>query len=124
MGESLSRFLYAVARSAPWRRLIAAARSRRPAARVVMSALRVIRLILFVPGVEIGFDGRVGPRCRFLCAPDARIVVRNCDLASDVTLDADAGATLISRPTTSVQGPRSPPSGRSSSATAAGWLTT
>ena len=97
IGNRVEDALTDVAESSPWRAILAIRDRLTGPARTLLSCLRVARARLFTPGVQVGFDTRIGPRCRFLCAPGASIVLENVELLRDVTIDADSGATIVIR---------------------------
>lgn len=94
MGRKFERLLEGIAASPPWAVLVRWATRHRHVTKTAASCLRIAWLKLTVPGIEVGFDSRVGPRCRVLCAEGASIRLRNVVLHRDVTLDADAGANI------------------------------
>ncbi|MBL7491008.1 acyltransferase [Frankia sp. AgB1.9] len=68
-------------------------RARRGAARVA-SWMRILLLRMTQPGVRIGFDSFLGPRCVILCAPRGKLTIRGSVLVRDVHLEVEDGALL------------------------------
>lgn len=61
----------------------------------LMSAARVVLLRLRLGGrVEVGFDSRIGPRCRISVARGGRLVLHGTTLAREVTLQVADGGVI------------------------------
>jgi acetyltransferase-like isoleucine patch superfamily enzyme len=96
-GDRLEQALSAIAHNPVWTAVLRVRDRLTGPARTLFSCLRVARVRLLHPGVEVGFDSRIGPGCRFLCARGAAILLSNVDLSRDVTIDADEGARIVIR---------------------------
>jgi len=60
-----------------------------------LSALRVVLVrIRLRRRVVVGFDSRIGPRCRIHVAPDSLLRLRNVNVTRDVTIDVSGGGVL------------------------------
>ncbi|OAA26737.1 Hexapeptide repeat of succinyl-transferase [Frankia sp. EI5c] len=61
---------------------------------VAASWARIVLVRVTRPGVRVGFDSFIGPRCVIRCAPRGRMIIRGTVLTRDVHLEVADGALL------------------------------
>ncbi|MDX6254542.1 MAG: hypothetical protein QOJ11_876 [Frankiales bacterium] len=94
IGVALDRGIDRLAPQPWWRKVVVRQQDLSGRLANLASLVRIARLRLTNPGVQIGFDSRIGPGCVVLCAPGARITLHGVTLSRSVTLDASPGAVL------------------------------
>jgi len=58
------------------------------------SFLRVIKLKMLYPGIDINFTTRIERNCQIVCIKGGRLVLRDCMISSGTSIVVDTGAIL------------------------------